>query len=124
MIPLIPIPNSPHYHPDSPHSHPYSPHSHPDSPYFYHSYPDSPHFHNPHLDSQQSDHSPHSVPRFPISAFTDSRKFLFLKIKKSVKIVQGLSNLLQNTDKFQKLMQSPVEYLRWRLHCTKNEVFP
>ena len=44
-------------------SHPYSPHSHLSSPYFH---PDSPHSH----------HSPHSVPRFPIPAFTDSQDFI------------------------------------------------
>ena len=40
-------------HPDSPHSRPYYPHSHTDSPH--------------------SHHSPHSIPQFPIPAFTDSR---------------------------------------------------
>ena len=44
---------------DSPYSHPVSLHSHSYSPY---SHPDSPRYH----------HSPHSVPRFLIPAFTDS----------------------------------------------------
>ena len=56
-------PYSPHSHPESLHSYPHSPHSHTDSshshPYFLHSHPLFP-------------HSPHSVPRFPIPAFTDS----------------------------------------------------
>ena len=90
-------PDSPHSHPDfhhflheSPHSHPYSPHSHPDSPhshpYSLYSYPDSPHSHpyslhshldfphspHSHTESPHSHHSLHSVPRFPIPAFTDS----------------------------------------------------
>ena len=65
LIILTPIPcifflDSPHSHPDSPHSHPDSPHFHPDSP---NSHPDSPHSH----------HSLHSVPRFPILAFTHSQ---------------------------------------------------
>ena len=53
-------PDSTHFQRDCPRSHPDSPHSHPDSSY---SHPDSPHYH----------HSPHSVPRFPILAFTDSQ---------------------------------------------------
>ena len=50
----------------SSHSHPCSPHSHPDS---LHSDLNSP---RSHPDSTRSHHSPHSVPRFPILAFTDS----------------------------------------------------
>ena len=50
MIPLIPAPNSLYSYPDSPHSHDFD--------------RDSPHFH----------HSPYSVLRFPIPAFTDSWK--------------------------------------------------
>ena len=69
-------PDSSHSHTDSPHSHhldypcshPDFPHCHPDFPQ---SYPDSPRFH---LNSLRSHHSPHSVPRFPIPAFTDSLK--------------------------------------------------
>ena len=53
LIPMIPTPNSPHSHPDSSHSQPDSLHSRPDSPH--------------------SHHSSHSVPRFPIPAFTDSQ---------------------------------------------------
>ena len=67
---------SPYSHPDSPHSHPDSPHSHPDSPHSYsdsqpshQSHPNSPYFYP---DSPHSHHSLHSVPRFPILAFTDS----------------------------------------------------
>ena len=59
--------DSPHSYPDSHHSPPDSHHSHPDSP---HSLPDSLHSH---LDSPHSYHSLHSVPRFLIPAFTDSR---------------------------------------------------
>ena len=66
-------------HPDSPYSHPHSPHSRTDSPYshldFQRSRPDSPCSH----------HSPHSVPRFPIPAFTDSQK------KKEKKMVENSS---------------------------------
>ena len=65
-------PYSPHSDPHSQHFHPDSPHSHPDSP---HSYLDSPHFHP---DSPRSHHSPHSVPRFPIPAFTDICLFIYL----------------------------------------------
>ena len=46
---------------------PHSPHSHRNSPHFY---PDFPHSH----------HSSHSIPRFPITAFTDSRKMWLNKI--------------------------------------------
>ena len=73
-IPRIPTPHSQHSHPESlhsphsQHSHPHSPHSHPDSP---HSHPDYPH----------SDHSSHSVPRFPIPAFTDSLLQILLRLK-------------------------------------------
>ena len=49
------------------------PRSHPD---FSHSYPDSPRFH---LHSLRSHHSPHSVHRFPIPAFTDSLKLPSVK---------------------------------------------
>ena len=87
--------DSPHSHPYFPHSHPHSPHSHPDSSHFphsQHSHPHSPHSHpdslHSHLDSPRSQpdyprsqpdsphshHSPHSVPRFLIPAFTDSLK--------------------------------------------------
>ena len=66
-------PDSPHSHPDSPHSHHHSPHSQPDSP---HSHPDSLHSHidfpRSYPDSPRSHHSPHSVPRSPIPALTDS----------------------------------------------------
>ena len=75
---------SPHSHPDSPHSHPDFPHSHP-IPHIPHipsiltqipristPFPASPP--PPPLYSLYShSHSPHSVPRFPIPAFTDSR---------------------------------------------------
>ena len=64
----------PHSHPDFPLSQPDSHHPHPDSPhshpYFPHSYPDPPHSH----------YSLHSVPRFPIPAFKDSRVCLYIKI--------------------------------------------
>ena len=50
-------------HSDSQHSNPDSPHFH---PYYLHSYPHSPHF-------------PHSVRRFPIVPFTDSRDGLVVK---------------------------------------------
>ena len=80
-------PDFPHSHPDSLHSQPHSlhsphsQHSHPDSP---HSHPDFPpsHLDSPrsHPDSPRSYHSPHSVPRFPIPAFTGSRNMLILKI--------------------------------------------
>ena len=69
LMSFIPSPNSPHSHCYSPHSHPYFPNSHPDSQ---HSHPDSPHSHHSHPDSSHSHHSPHSVPRFPIPAFTGS----------------------------------------------------
>ena len=69
-----------HSHPDSwylhldslhfPHYHSDSPQSHPDSPCFL---PDSP----------RSHHSPHSVPRFSILAFTDSPTVDFEKVKVS-----------------------------------------
>ena len=61
-------PDSPHSHPDSPHSHHDSPHSQLDSP---RSLPDSP---RSHPYSPRCHHSPHSVPQFPIPAFTDSKK--------------------------------------------------
>ena len=82
-----PLPDCPHSHPYSLHSHPYSLHSHPDSAHSHlhsphshshssHSHPDSPHSHlySPHSypGLLRSHHSPHSAPRFPISAFTDS----------------------------------------------------
>ena len=78
-------PYSPHSHPDSPYSHPDSPHSKPRFPAFHpgspHSHFDSPHPHpnfpRSYPDSLRSDHSPHSVPRFPIPAFTYS---LFLSL--------------------------------------------
>ena len=54
------LPHSPH----SQHSHPHFPHSHSDSPHHHH---DSPHYH------PDSPLSHHSVPRFPIPAFTDSQ---------------------------------------------------
>ena len=67
-----------HSHPDSPHFHPYSPHSHPDIP---HSQPDSLHSHfippppphslHFHPDSSHAHHSVHSIPQFPIPAFTE-----------------------------------------------------
>ena len=38
--------------------------------------PISSHSHHSHPVSSHSHHSPHSVPRFPIPAFTDSRKFM------------------------------------------------
>ena len=66
--------NSPHslyFHTDFSHSQPHSTHSHPNSPQS-HSY--SLHYH------PQSSHSPYSVPRFPIPAFTDSQqmnKFIY-----------------------------------------------
>ena len=69
-------PHSQHSHPDSPHSHSYSPHSYSDSPHFHpyssHFHPDPPH--SPHLHHAfwHSHHLLHSVPRFPIPAFTDS----------------------------------------------------
>ena len=65
-------------HPNSPHSHPDSPHSHPDSPHSLHFHPDSPHSPYSHPDSPHSHHSPHSVPWFPILAFTDSRNQICL----------------------------------------------
>ena len=76
-------PDSPHSYPDSQHPHPYSPHSHPDSPHSlthslhsHHSHHDSLHSHpdslHSHSDSPHSHHSFHSVPRLPISVFTDS----------------------------------------------------
>ena len=71
LHPITHIP--PHSHPDSPHSHPInhiSPHSHPDSP---HSGPDSTHSH----------HSPHSIHRFPIPAFTDIPKSFFQIFEKT-----------------------------------------
>ena len=75
LIPFIPTPSSPHFHPDFPHpSHSRpdshhskldSPHSHLDSshshPYCYHCHPDS---HHPHSGSPQS-HSNHRIPRIP-----------------------------------------------------------
>ena len=72
------LPYSLHSHPDSPHYHPSSYHSHLDSshsnhvflvfsPSSLHSHLYSLHFH-PHFPD-----SSHSVPRFPILAFTDSR---------------------------------------------------
>ena len=84
------LPDSPYPHLNFPHSHPYSPHSRPDSPHSRHSphsHPDSPHSHldssrshpdspRSHPDSPCSHHSPHSVSRFPIPAFTDSPKFM------------------------------------------------
>ena len=77
LISFIPTPSSLHSHPDSLHSHHNSHHSHVDSPYSYldshHSHPDSPHSHP---DSPHSHHSPHSIPWFPIPAFTDSLPFL------------------------------------------------
>ena len=51
-------------HPDFGHSHPYSLHSHPHSP-----------------------HSPHSVPRFPIQAFTDSH---FVEVESISKVLNEL----------------------------------
>ena len=73
-------PDSPHSHPDSPHSHSHSPYFHPDSPCSNPdplcSNPDSPCFHpdspRSHPNSPRSHHSPHFVPRFPISAFPDN----------------------------------------------------
>ena len=79
--PLFPAssPIFPTSHPDFPHSY----HSHPDShafppwsPHSHHSHSDSPHSHHSHPVSSHSHHSPHSVPRFPIPAFTDSQKFM------------------------------------------------
>ena len=84
-------PDSPHFHPDSPHylphspdSHPHFLYSHPDYPHSHLDSPHSQHFHShsprshpdfprSHPDSPRSHHSPHSVPRFPIPAFTDSQ---------------------------------------------------
>ena len=71
LIPRIPNLDSPHSHPDSLHSHPDSPHSHFDSPHPHPNFPRS------YPDSLRSHHSPHSVPRFPIPAFTYS---LFLSL--------------------------------------------
>ena len=70
-------PDSPHSHPHSLHSHPDSPHSHPDSP---HSHPDFPCFHP---DSTRFHHTSHSVPHFPIPAFTDSQANLRVNTEKS-----------------------------------------
>ena len=84
--------DSPHSYPDSPHSHPHSTNSHPDSPhsplsphphpYSPHSHLDSPHSHpdSPcsHPDSPRSHHSPYSVPRFSIPAFTDNRECSYM----------------------------------------------
>ena len=61
------LPQSPH----SQHSHPHFPHSHSDSPHHHH---DSPHYHpDSQLSHPDSPLSHHSVPRFPIPAFTDSQ---------------------------------------------------
>ena len=68
-------PDSSHSHTDSPHSHHLDyPRSHPD---FSRSYPDYPRFHP---NYQRSHHSPHSVPQFPIPAFTDSLKLPSSKV--------------------------------------------
>ena len=87
-------PHSSHSHPDSHHSHPdslHSLHSHPDSSHSHHSNPDSPHspdFHpdspHSHPDSPCSHHSHHSVPQFPIPAFTDSLTKLLILV-----VIQG-----------------------------------
>ena len=98
LVPLIRTPSFPdshHSHLDSSHSHPdfhpshsdslHSLHSHPDS---HHSHPDSPHFHpdspHSHPDSPCSHYSHHSVPQFPIPAFTDSLTKLLILV-----VIQG-----------------------------------
>ena len=95
-------PDSAHSHLHSPHSHSHSSHSHPDSPHSHshssHSHPDSPHSHlySPHSypGLLRSHHSPHSAPRFPISAFTDSLYNLYcLTIRNYHKILKRFQKL-------------------------------
>ena len=101
LIPLIPTPSSPHSHPYSSHSHPDSPHSHPDSPHSHHSQADSPHSH----------HSPHSVPRFPIPAFTDSQISTHVYV----------NNQTQNTKAYS-INSTRSLKTRWhRVHTDKNK---
>ena len=79
-------PDSLHSYPDSPHSHSHSPYFRPDSPRSnldsLCSNPDSPYFHpdspRSHPDSPRSHHSPYSVPRFSIPAFTDNRECSYM----------------------------------------------
>ena len=89
-------PDSPHSHPHSLHSHPDSPHSHPDSPHSHldslRSHPDSPHSHPDfpcfHPDSTRFHHTSHSVPHFPIPAFTESPFFICLDFETVNKLNQ------------------------------------
>ena len=84
LIPLIRTPSFPdshHSHLDSSHSHPDFHPSHSDSLHSLHSHPDS---HHSHPDSPCSHYSHHSVPQFPIPAFTDSLAKLLILV-----VIQG-----------------------------------
>ena len=74
-------------HPHSLHSHTDSWYFHPDSLHFPHYHSDSPQSHHDsprfHADYPRSHHSPHSVPRFSILAFTDSPIVHFEKVNVS-----------------------------------------
>ena len=135
LIPLISTPNSPHshlyslhFHPDSPHSRPSSPHSHPDSLHSHHFHSDSPHLHpdsphshsdspHSHPDSRPSHHFCHSVPRFPIPAFTEA-EYTF---KRVMILMTLLKKLRKNAEFF--LLKELRNYARHKNRRKHNEHF-